>query len=299
MDTPSKSLRQPGLIVYLCGLGTSVLALWIVQFLNESEQFNIMGWYVSAVIPAGALAMGVASGVGYAVASRILQVKLSKAFLWGMIITAVVDYFAAQYLTYSHLIEQLHISPERYSFIDYIREISESMSFQDKYSSGQGSPLGVWGYLFKFLEISGYALGAMVPSLAVFGMPYCKSCQQYLKAHRTGHIHSPTLWSTTKKLKKKERLIALQEAIQTLSNRATDITDSIATAPLTDTELAIAELDQAIQKDAVARITFTLKKCPQCDAHHLKLQLTNFTADKKAAFCDIAKIDKTELPVTT
>ena len=35
MSTPSKPLRQPGLIVYLCGLGTSALVLWLVNYLNE------------------------------------------------------------------------------------------------------------------------------------------------------------------------------------------------------------------------------------------------------------------------
>lgn len=294
MDNPSKSPRQPGFIVYLCGLGTSVLALWLVHYLHESQQFNIMGWYLNAIIPAGSILVGIASGLGYAIASRALQVKLSKAFILGMITTAVIDYFAAQYLTYTHLLEQANISPERYSFTDYIREMCEGMAFKGRNSDEVGSPLGIWGYLFKILELGGYVLGAIVPSLTVFGMPYCKSCQQYLKNHRTAHIHSPALWSTVKKLKNNERLAALQEAIQTLAERANEIAGSIATVPLAETESAIAVLDQAIQKDAAARITFTLKKCPQCEAHHLKLTLTNFTVDKNAAFSNFATIDKTE-----
>lgn len=294
MSTPSKPLRQPGLIVYLCGLGTSALALWLVHYLNETQAFNIMGWYVNAIIPGGALIVGIASGVGYAVASRVLQVKLSKAFVFGMITTAIIDYIAAQYLTYTHLLERLHIPPERYGFTDYIREICEGMSFKSRNSNEAGSPLGMWGYLFKLLEMGGYALGAMVPSLTVFGMPYCKKCQQYLKAHRTAHIHSPDQWSVVKKLAKKDRLAALQAAIQALTDRANQIVGPIAAAPLADTEAAVAALDSAIQKDAAARITFDLKKCPQCDSHHLKLTLTNFTVDKKAAMTEVAKIDKTE-----
>lgn len=296
MATSSKSPRQPGVIVYLCGLGTSALALWLVHYLNEHQQFNVMGWYVNAVIPVGALLVGIASGLGYAVASRVLQVKLSKAFVMGMITTAIIDYFAAQYLTYTHILERYHVSPESYGFVAYIREISEGMSFQSRRSGEAGSPLGMWGYAFKFLEMSGYALGAMLPSLTVFGMPYCRSCQQYLKPHRSGHIHSQAQWSTVKKLGKKERLGALEEAIQTLADRSNEITGSIATAPLAETESALAGLDQTVQKDAAARVTFTLKKCPQCEAHHLTLTLTNFTVDKQVKFGDLAKIDKTELP---
>ena len=294
MSTPSKPLRQPGLIVYLCGLGTSALALWLVQIANDNGE-NIMGWYANGILPAGAFLVGIASGVGYAVGSRLLQVKLSKAFVLGMLTTAVVDYFAAHYLTYLNLLEVHHIPAERYGFIDYCREISESMAFKSKNSGEPGSALGMWGYFYKLLEICGYAGGAMVPSALVFGMPYCKGCQQYLKKHRTGHLHSTEQWSVVKKLKSKERLPALQAAIQALTARANEITAPIVAAPLAETEAAIATLDQSIQKDAAARITFVLKKCPRCDAHHLDLNLTNFTVDKKVANTNVAKIDKTKV----
>ncbi len=296
MSTPQKPLRQPGLIVYLCGLATSALALWLVQIANDNGE-NIMGWYANGIIPAGAFLVGIASGVGYAVGSRVLNVKLSMAFVFGMITTAVVDYFAAQYLTYLSLVEIHHIPVERYGFIDYFREISEGMSFKGKNSGDAGSPLGMWGYVYKVLEITGYAGGAMVPSMMVFGMPYCKGCQQYLKKHRTGHIHSTEPWPVVKKLKKKERLAALQVAIQDLIARANEFTGPIAAAPLAETEAALATLDQTIQKNAAARITYTLKKCPRCDAHHLDLSLFNYTEDKKVANSNVAKIDKTKVVV--
>lgn len=294
MSTPRKSLRQPGLIVYICGVGTSILVLWLVNYLNEKHDFNIMGWYINAIIPGGALIVGIASGLGYAAASRLLQVKLSKAFVWGMITTALFDYVAAQYVTYTHIIENLHIPQERYGFIDYIREICEGMSFRSSHSSESGSSLGMWGYAFKALEMGGYALGAMLPSLTVFGMPYCRKCQRYLKTYRTGHIHSPQLWSNVKKLRKKERLALLQDAVQALSERANQISDRIAETSLADTDAAVAALDSTVLKDAAARITFNLMKYPGCDAHHLSLNLFNFTADKKSATNQIGKIDKTE-----
>ncbi len=168
------------------------------------------------------------------------------------------------------------------------------MSFKDR-SDNAGSPLGGWGYLYKVLEIAGYSLGAMLPSLAVFGMPYCKGCQQYLKKHRSGHLHSQEQWSVVKKLGKKERQPALQAAIQVLIARANEFTVPIAAAPLVETEAALGTLDQSIQKDAAARITYVLKKCPGCDAHHLQLNLTNFTADKKVAITTVVNLDKTEV----
>jgi hypothetical protein len=40
-----------------------------------------------------------------------------------------------------------------------------------------------------------------------------------------------------------------------------------------------------------------LKKCPRCDAHHLQLNLTNFTVDKKVPTNRLLNLDKTELPL--
>ena len=104
----SGGLRQPGFVVYLCGLGTSILALGAVELLNNSGT-NIMGLYANGVIPAGALIVGIGSGLGYAIASRVLQVKLLTPFIVAMVFTALVDYGAAQYLTYQNLLEKLGI----------------------------------------------------------------------------------------------------------------------------------------------------------------------------------------------
>ena len=117
MNSSGKRLRQPGLIVYFSGVGTSALVLWLVHYLNDSQQFNVMGWYVNGILPVGALLVGAASGAGYAVASRLLQVKLSRAFVLGMITTAILDYFAAQYLTYTNILERLHVAADRYTFM--------------------------------------------------------------------------------------------------------------------------------------------------------------------------------------
>jgi hypothetical protein len=65
-------------------------------------------------------------------------------------------------------------------------------------------------------DLKGYFPFKPPSSLAVCGMPYCKGCQQYIKKHRTGHIHSPERWSVVKKLGKKQRLPAPQAAVQAL-----------------------------------------------------------------------------------
>jgi hypothetical protein len=302
MSTPSSApasrpLRQPGLFVYLAGLGTSAFALWIVHLLNDSGT-NVMGWYVNGILPAGALLVGLLSGVGYAVASRVLNVKLSRAFVFGMITTAIVDYAAAQYLTWQHLMEKFHADPAQYTFIDWFRDSCEQMAFTSSRSGSDepGSALGVWGYFFKFLELAGYALGAMLPSLGVFGMPYCKGCQYYLKSHRKGYLSSEEQWADTKKLSSKERGPALEACIQKLVDRTQPVVAEMAETSLAACERAVEALDAAAAKGSSANVLFHLKKCPSCEAHFIELTLTNYKVDKQVGSTSLLKLDKTAAP---
>jgi hypothetical protein len=295
MSSSDSKLRQPGLIVYFSGVGTSGLMLWLVHYLNESLQFNVMGWYINGILPAGAMAVGVASGTGYAIASRLLHAKISRAFLVGMIFTAMLDYSAAQYLTYTNFIEKLHVPADVYTFVDYIRDTCEKMAFNDRHTGKAGEPLGAFGYVFKLLELAGYAAGAIYPTFMVFGMPYCKNCQQYLKLHRTGYINSPESWADVKKLSRGARSSKLQSLISALAAQANQVVGPVLKAPFTETEAAIAALDPGVRKGTAGRIAIELRKCSSCDAHHLRLRIHTFSANKKAAAKVLSQFDKTEL----
>jgi hypothetical protein len=293
MVAASRPLRQPGILVYLCGLTTSILALGVVELLNKNGT-NVMGWYANGIIPAGALLVGIGSGLGYAVASRGLQVKLGRAFIVGMVVTAFVDYWAAQYVTYLNLLEQHHVAAEQYPFTQYVRDMCEKMSFVSSSSKKPGSDLGIFGYFFKLLEMAGYVLGATLPSLFVSTMPYCKACQQYLRQHRTGFFSSPTMWRDVKRLAKKERGPALQSAIDPLLDRAGQLCQEMAATSLKDTEAVLAGLDAKAVSDTAAHIKITLLKCPTCEAHVVRVNLVNYSADKQVANNTISTLEKNE-----
>lgn len=289
----TRSLRQPGLVVYLSGLATSILALAAVEFLNKSGT-NIMGWYANGIIPVGALLVGVGSGLGYAVASRLLHVKIVGGFIVGMVVTALVDYLAAQYITYMNLLEQHRVPAEVYPFTQYVRDICEKMVFVSSGSKTPGSEMGVFGYFFKLLEMAGYVVGATVPSLVVGNLPYCKSCQKYLTKHRVAYFSSPMLWSLVKKLSKKEREPALQAAIAPLMEQATQLCQSMAPTSLNDTVAMLAELDAKPAPDTAAHIAITVLKCPTCEAHVVRMNLVNYQVDKQVANNVIFTLDKFE-----
>lgn len=295
MATSPRSLRRPGVVVYLCGLTTSILALAAVELANRNGT-NIMGWYINGFIPGGALLVGIGSGLGYAAASRVLQVKLVGGFIAGMVVTALLDYLAAQYVTYLNLLEQHHVAPEFYPFTQYVRDMCEKMSFVKSGSKTPGSALGLFGYFFKFLEMAGYVLGATLPSLIVSNLPYCKACQKYLTKHRTAFFSSPMLWSDVKKLAKKEREPVLLSAIAPLMERAEQVCQRVAVASLADTEAILADLDAKAAPDTAAHVAITLLKCPTCDAHVMRVNLVNYKIDKQVANSQISTLEKIEQP---
>jgi hypothetical protein len=166
------------------------------------------------------------------------------------------------------------------------------MAFVSKGSDKPGSELGVFGYLFKLLEMAGYVLGATVPSLIVASMPYCKACQKYLTKHSTAYFSSPTLWADVKKLAKKERGPALLSAIAPLLERAGHLSGRMVTAPLSDTLALMADLDGNPAPAAAAHVAITLEKCPNCDAHIVKVNLVNYTVGKQVANTAIGTLEK-------
>lgn len=293
METPSIRLRQPGLLVYLCGIATSILTIVAVHWVNRNGTY-IMGWFVNGILPGGAILVGVTSGLGYAVGSRVLNVKLSKLFLAVMFATGIIDYFAVQYLTYTSVISVAGVPAEAYSFVDYMRDHAEKMTFQGRHDRVPGQALGIWGYGFQLLILLGFAVGAMVPSLVVSSMQYCHRCQAYLKNHRVGYLRSPERWTDLKALKKAERKTALESITATISNQAQQFAHLVSQMPFAETEASVRGLDSSIPKDAAAVVSFTLMKCPHCDAHYLSMHLSTYAANKQVATAVLGAIDKTQ-----
>ncbi|OGQ11127.1 MAG: hypothetical protein A2138_20890 [Deltaproteobacteria bacterium RBG_16_71_12] len=292
--------RSPGLLVYACGVGTTALVLLLVQALNGTG-FNAMGLYANGILPVGAILVGVASGVGYALGSRFLNVKLSRGFVFGMLATGVGDWFALQYFEYASILEHYRVAPTALGFFDYLTQTATSMSFARAGSSSEGVELGRAGYFFKALELGGFALGTMVPAWTLFAMPYCRRCRLYLKADGTSFVRSAVLQAEVMKLgrfrlKSPEREALLQTAQAEVRRRAVEVFAQIERAPLAVVRSVLAGLDGAAsRKDKpAAQVSICLKKCPRCESHHLVATLATFAANGRPATGEVFKLDKTQ-----
>jgi hypothetical protein len=291
--------RSPGLLVYLCGIATTALVVLLVQALNGAD-FNAMGLYANGIIPVGALLVGMASGTGYALGSRFLNVKLSKGFVAGMVATGVADWFGLQYFEYASILEEARVSPAAFGFFDYLTQSATSISFSRAGSSSPGAELGNAGYFFKALELTGFALGTMIPSSTLSAMPYCHRCRVYLKLESKHTIGSEATRSEIMKLdrmslKNAQRAVAFAAAQDDVRARAAGLHAEVELTPLPVVRRALRTLtDAAARKDSAATATVVLKKCPHCDNHHLTASLSSFAPNGKAAAVALWTADKTD-----
>jgi hypothetical protein len=287
---PARTMRQPGYLVYAAGVGTSLLALWIVQLCQKGGE-NPMGWYVNGILPAGALLVGIVSGLGYALASRYFNVKLTKAFVLGMLVTGLVDYAAMQWFAYTSLLEEHHATSDMYSFVQYLRDLTEHMRFSSSHGS-DSTELGVGGYFFKLLEVAGFAGGTMIPSAVLFKLPYCTACQRYLKEVQSAYLRSNATRGDIFALPRKQRPAAIAQSAEEVVAKSTQILQAAASLSLADTRALLQTYGARSEKEAIARIELALKKCPDCETHRLSATLHYTGADKKPARRAAGAIDK-------
>jgi len=283
--------RTPGLIVYFSGVGTSLLTLWLLHVLNDHGQ-NIMGWYANGILPVGALLAGLMSGSGYAIASRLLNARLSRGYVLGMIATGLVDWTSAQWMDYARVLEAQGITSAQFSFWHYLQFTAETMAFTRNGSSEPGAALGGFGYFFKALEVAGFTGGVMIPVAILFKQPYCRACQFYLKHVMTRRLASRATVAELRKAPRKERKARIIEAIEEVRGLSAPLRDRLAQSSYEETVSVLTPL-AAKDTGTAAQLVIVLKKCPQCETHHLGWSVVNMTVDKKVATTPLPALDKT------
>ncbi|MGO9585000.1 MAG: hypothetical protein ACLP2Y_02170 [Limisphaerales bacterium] len=177
--------EQSYLLVLISGLATTALALVGVYVLDAKTDFHIMGWYANYILPVGAILVGVVASSGYGLASWFSGIKINRSLLWMVLVLQLAAYFAAQYIEFKgrHLI---HLRDgTTVGFIEYFDAMARSFAWKQDNGS-PGTPLGVWGYAFRGLEILGFAAGGLIVPLVLRKKPYCQACQRYMRTRQLG-----------------------------------------------------------------------------------------------------------------
>ena len=259
-------------LVLLAGVATSALALLIAWFLNQTE-FNVMGWYLWFIVPLGAIFVGLVAGSGYCLASWQLGVKVTGLLLWFIIALQVACYFEAQYLEFSRL-QPVWEDGTPIGFFEFFDYTTQTFTFEQK-GGGQGKPLGMWGYAFRLLELTGFAVGGLIGSLILGSKAYCDNCQRYMKTRSLALLPAGPM---PRKFKKKDTAGQLQYAaeVNAQAEVAEKLLDEAVGYVRDSNSQAFRDLvDQhnANRKEnakLTTRIDLELSHCPSCSAGHLK-----------------------------
>ena len=267
------------------GLVTTVLTLGIVMLLNATiEDLNIMGWYAVFIIPAGAILVGAGAGSGYGLVSWVSGRKVGGLLLATVLLIQLVAYCGAQWLEFRSL-DFVHENGTPVSFFEYFDATTRSMTFTFRHSSNPTGELGIVGYLFRGLELLGFALGGLVIPGMLKAKPYCEGCRTYMRTRSIGLIPAS---EPARKIGKKDveaqRLYeeAMSRSLEEGLASAKNISDAAASHDASTIRQVIET--HAAEKAKIGkllhRIEISLSACPRCHDGLIALQLHSGHGDK-------------------
>lgn len=190
------------MLVLLAGLGTTALTLFGIYWMDINvPDFNAMGWHIDYIIPVGAILVGIVSALGYGIVSWISGIKIVRGLFWAVLFFQFSAYFGAQYIEFKHMDLVYKDTGNPVPFLTYFDMSTRAFAWKDKDSTTAGSPLGVWGYAFRGLEIIGFACGGLIVPALLMKKPYCDNCRRYMKYRSLGIIPGS---APVKKVKKSD-----------------------------------------------------------------------------------------------
>jgi hypothetical protein len=303
--TPLVRSNNTGIAVLPMGLATTAAALLGVWYVGRGDDgTNIMGWYLDFVIPAGALLVGIVAGSGYGLGSWWTGLRISRSVLLWVLLLQFLAYWVAQYLAFEvqHLVYRSTGRP--LSFFDYYHLVTISMIWKSHDASSAGSdsagtPLGMWAYALRVMEIVGFVGGALIILVALRAKPYCETCRVYMNSRKL-----PTLPASVKARKVKKSDLPGQQAYAAEQKAAADggasLLSQIAaatTASDVDTFNHIINAARPTSKQAEKlprRITMRLFYCKKCFSGHLSPAVVTGRGKKMKA----TKLDRVTAPDT-
>lgn len=270
---PSTSVASE-ILVIAGGILTTVLSLGGVYWLaNHVEDYQIMGWYILYLLPAGAMIAGMAAGSGYGITSWVTGKKVGGGLIAAILVVQVAGYCAAQWIEFKSY-DLVYESGETVDFLDYYDATTQSMAFTERYSDTPSEPLGVVGYLFRFLELVAFALGGLLIPILLRSKPYCEVCYSYMKTRSIGLI--PAAVTKRKALRKVvgEQKTHKEEMEEAFQNGLAE-SEGLAQAAQSNDSAGIREVlirNLGSKKETgklFHRIQIELSHCPKCSSGQL------------------------------
>lgn len=258
-------------IIYISGIITSVITMFLVLMMIQYLDFNLLGFYLW-IFPVGAFIAGMVSGTGYLVSSRKLKLKRGKMFTVSVGIIAFAIYIFVHYLVYVAAGGDASFS----AFISYTLDSAGNSSLTiGKSHKSTIDNVGYVGYGLLALEYLGFIIGSVVIVLPEKESSiYCEVCKKYFKRSSENFTYMPHLDKTDlNDLSDSEKSSQIAANTAQLRNELEKIRETLKGKTLKQTIEFLNSLSQQSSNRTNFYIKFAIESCPKCGDHDILVQL--------------------------
>jgi hypothetical protein len=172
-------IRSAG--IALGGLATSILTAVLVTLVQLWIGINLFTFSAWVFIPVGAIGCGLLAASGYFIAAKILHQNANRLLLFQMIVIAIFSQFLIYWLEYQTLVVDGGYVSKYINFFDYLRISITNAHMVIHGTMDTGVAVGELGYIFAFLDLLGFMVGAILVYLRLGSEAKCEKCQTYLR----------------------------------------------------------------------------------------------------------------------
>lgn len=263
-------LNQKLPLIYLSGIITSIVAMFLIFMMGQQFEFNLLGFYIW-IFPVGALIAGLASGSGYMASARLLNVNTGKMFAISIGAIAFAFYTLTHYLIYI----SAGSDPEFSAFIANTLDTARNSSLTiGKSHKSTVDNIGYAGYAFLALEYIGFITGTVIVLNGAKGSTYCEKCKRYYKNAKENFYYMPPIdIADLNGLSSAEKNSAISENTAKIRAELNRIRDDIKEKNLEQTLEYLRSLAQKSSYRTAFYMTFTIQNCTKCGDYDILPQL--------------------------
>ncbi len=258
-------------VIYLSGIITSAIAMFLILMIIQYLDFNLLGFYMW-IFPIGAFIAGMASGTGYLVCSRWLKVKRGKLFTVSVGIIAFAIYIFFHYLVYVADGGDSSFSAFISNTLDSARNSSLTIGKSHKSTIDN---VGYAGYGLLALEYIGFIIGSVAVVLPEKESSICcEVCKKYYKRAEENFCYMPPLDKPNLDgLSDSEKRSQIAANTAQLHNELEKIRDAVKGKTLEQTLEFLNLLVQKSSNRTNFYMKFAIESCPKCGDHDILVQL--------------------------
>lgn len=263
---PNKKLP----LIYLSGIITSIVAMFLIFMMGWKFDFNLLGFYVW-IFPVGSLIAGLASGSGYAISARLFNINTGKPFAVTVGLIALGFYTFAHYIVYVNEGGDSSLSAFISNTLDSARNSSVTIGKSHKNTIDN---IGYAGYAFLALEYIGFIIGSIIILNGAKGSTYCEACKKYYKNAKENFYYMPPIGiSDLNGLSSAEKNSAISENTAKIRAELNRIREDIKDKNLEQTLEYLRSLAQKSSYRTAFYMTFTIQNCAKCGDYDILPQL--------------------------